>query len=88
VAATLPRNDRSPLAELSTQDTALLRLIARGRTNAEIADELDLTAATVKTYVSRLFGRTNARDRTHAVVLAYEHGLIRPGQAGGNQGLP
>jgi DNA-binding NarL/FixJ family response regulator len=80
VAATLPRNDKSPLAGLSTQDTKLLRLIARGRTNTEIANELDLTTATVKTYVSRLFTRISARDRTHAVVLAYEHGLIRPGE--------
>lgn len=80
VAATLPRNDSSPFAELSTQDARLLRLISRGRTNAEIADELNLTAATVKTYVSRLLTRISARDRTHAVVLAYEHGLIRPGE--------
>lgn len=80
VAATLPRNDSSPLTELSTQDARLLRLISQGRTNAEIADELNLTAATVKTYVSRLLTRIGARDRTHAVVLAYEHGLIRPGE--------
>lgn len=80
VAATLPRNDSSPLTELSTQDARLLRLISQGRTNAEIADELNLTAATVKTYVSRLLTRISARDRTHAVVLAYEHGLIRPGE--------
>jgi DNA-binding NarL/FixJ family response regulator len=80
VAATLPRNNSSPLTELSTQDSKLLKLIARGRTNAEIADELNLTAATVKTYVSRLLTRISARDRTHAVVLAYEHGLIRPGR--------
>lgn len=80
VAATLPRNYSSPFAELSTQDARLLRLISRGRTNAEIADELNLTAATVKTYVSRLLTRISARDRTHAVVLAYEHGLIRPGE--------
>jgi DNA-binding NarL/FixJ family response regulator len=80
VAATLPRNDRSPLAQLSTQDAKLLRLIARGRTNTEIADEMGLTTATVKTYVSRLLTRISARDRTHAVVLAYEHGLIRPGE--------
>ncbi len=80
VAATLPRNGSSPLAALSTQDAKLLRLISRGRTNAEIADELNLTAATVKTYVSRLLTRISARDRTHAVVLAYEHGLVRPGE--------
>ncbi len=80
VAITLPRNDKSILGDLSTQDTNLLRLIARGRTNAEIAEELHHTTATVKTYVSRLFTKINARDRTHAVVLAYEHGLVRPGK--------
>ncbi|MEV6719210.1 response regulator transcription factor [Lentzea sp. NPDC051208] len=80
VAATLPRSNSSHFAGLSTQDAELLRLISRGRTNAEIAGQLNLTAATVKTYVSRLLTRINARDRRHAVVLAYEHGLIRPGQ--------
>jgi DNA-binding NarL/FixJ family response regulator len=67
------------LPKLSEQDTDLLRLIARGRTNTEIAKDLDLTPATVKTYVSRLFTKIGARDRTHAVVLAYESGLVRPG---------
>lgn len=67
------------LPTLSEQDSELLRLVARGRTNAEIAKDLDLTPATVKTYVSRLFTKIGARDRTHAVVLAYESGLVRPG---------
>lgn len=80
VAATPPPRTATPLAQLSTQDSKLLRLMSRGRTNAEIADDLNLTPATVKTYVSRLLTKINARDRTHAVVLAYEHGLIRPGE--------
>lgn len=67
------------LPELSDQDVRLLRLIARARTNTEIAGELDLTLATVKTYVSRLFTKINARDRVHAAFLAYESGLARPG---------
>lgn len=67
------------LPALSEQDSELLRLIARGRTNSEIAQDLGLTPATVKTYVSRLFTKIGARDRTHAVVLAYESGLVRPG---------
>jgi DNA-binding NarL/FixJ family response regulator len=67
------------LPGLSEQDTRLLRLIAKGHTNTEIATSLDLTHATVKTYVSRLFTKIGARDRTHAVVLAYESGLARPG---------
>jgi DNA-binding NarL/FixJ family response regulator len=64
------------LPELTDQDVQLLRLIARARTNSEIARELDLTPSTVKTYVSRLFTRINARDRAHAVVLAYEGGVV------------
>jgi DNA-binding NarL/FixJ family response regulator len=67
------------LPDLSEQDTLLLKLVAQGRTNNEIATDLDLRPATVKTYVSRLFARIGARDRTQAVVLAYESGLIRPG---------
>lgn len=67
------------LPKLSDQDVQLLRLIARARTNTEIAHELDLTPSTVKTYVSRLFTKINARDRAHAVVLAYESGVARPG---------
>jgi len=65
------------LPKLSEQDVQLLRLIARARTNTEIAHELDLTPSTVKTYVSRLFTKINARDRAHAVVLAYESGVAR-----------
>jgi DNA-binding NarL/FixJ family response regulator len=68
---------RTQLPPLSRQDTELLGLIARGRTNTEIAADLGLAPATVKTYVSRLFSRIGARDRTHAVVLAYESGLAR-----------
>jgi DNA-binding NarL/FixJ family response regulator len=64
---------------LSEQDTHLLKLVARGHTNTEIATKLDLTHSTVKTYVSRLFTRLGVRDRTQAVVLAYETGLARPG---------
>jgi DNA-binding NarL/FixJ family response regulator len=66
------------LPKLSDQDVQLLRLIARARTNTEIAHELDLTPSTVKTYVSRLFTKIHARDRAHAVVLAYESGVARP----------
>ncbi len=67
------------LPELSEQDTALLRLVARGRTNTEIASDLRLTHSTVKTYVSRLFTKIGARDRAQAVYLAYESGVARPG---------
>ncbi len=68
------------LAALSERETSVARLIARGRSNAEIAAELFLSEATVKTYVSRLFTKLGARDRVQVAVLAYEGGLVRIGQ--------
>ncbi len=57
----------------------MLRLVARGRSNAEIAATLFLGAATVKTYVSRMLTKLDLRDRVQAAAFAYESGLIRPG---------
>jgi DNA-binding NarL/FixJ family response regulator len=74
----MPAQD-GPLTGLSTTDTRLLVLIARGRTNAEISAETGFSPSTVKSYVSRLFTKIGARDRTHAAVLAYENGVVRPG---------
>jgi len=67
------------LAVLTERELEVLTLIARGRSNGEIARELFLSGATVKTHVNRVFSKLDVRDRVQAVVLAYESGLVRPG---------
>ncbi|GLZ13386.1 DNA-binding response regulator [Actinomadura sp. NBRC 104425] len=79
VAAKLVTRMRSPV-ELSPREIEVLRLVARGRTNAEIGRELFISAATVKTHLLRAYGKLGVSDRTSAVTTALERGILRPGE--------
>ena len=77
-----PRADGSRTAGLATltpRETQVLRLVAEGLSNPEIAARFTVTEETVKTHVSRILAKLGLRDRTQAVVMAYETGLVVPG---------
>jgi DNA-binding NarL/FixJ family response regulator len=78
--ARIPADDHPPaeLGELTEREREVMKLVAAGLSNDEIAERLVVSPATAKTHVSRIMGKLGARDRTQLVVMAYESGLVTP----------
>ena len=77
-----PAREPAELARLTPREREVLDLVIRGRSNDEIARYLVVSRSTVKTHVTHVLDKLGLRDRVHAVVYGYEHGLIEPGQTG------
>ena len=75
----VPTSRKQELERLSEREVEVLRFLARGMTNAEVAHELYLGEATIKTHVSNVLTKLELRDRAQAVVFSYESGLVQPG---------
>jgi DNA-binding NarL/FixJ family response regulator len=76
-----PNEPPAAVADLTEREREILRLVARGLTNAEIADRLLISPLTTKTHVSRILRKLDCHDRAQLVTLAYESGLVTPGES-------
>ena len=83
-----PERALNPFAELSEREQDVLRLIAEGLSNAEIAGRLTLSEKTVKGHVSNILGKLHLADRTPAAVFAWRQGLMRPRVSAGRRSRP